>query len=349
MKKVLVSIVIPLYNMEQDIEKCLESIFKQDYDNIEVIVVDDGSTDNSFNICNNIAKKNKKLKVFHTENNGSGPARNYGIEKSSGKYIYFPDADDYMEPTAITKMVEAMCNGENDLVVFGYKSINQIGKVVRCKKYPNLSKKGDEIRDSYSNYFGALSPLGIQGAPWNKFFDLSILKKNKVSFPPLRRHQDEAFIAKYMCYASNIKFIQDILYVHYTNDLKTEWRKYPINYIDSAIGLYESRKETILKWNKNDLAVKQLVENEYVSNVIKALELSFSPKMKFNKQKRKKWIIDTINKTKIINFIDTCTLGKYQRYILKLINKKRYNLLYITLYYKIKIEMTKLYMFIRGK
>ena len=103
--KPLVSIVIPIYNMGDSIESCVKSVLNQDYDNYEVILVDDGSKDNSLEVCNKIAATSALVKVIHTENRGSGPARNTGIENASGRYIYFPDADDYIEPNTISRLV----------------------------------------------------------------------------------------------------------------------------------------------------------------------------------------------------------------------------------------------------
>lgn len=244
-------------------------------------------------------------------------------------------------------MVNAMECGKNDLVVFGYKEIKPNGTLSREKKYPELHQCGEDIRNSYAEYMGSTVSLGIQGAPWNKFFDLEIVRKNGIEYPPLRRHQDEGFIARYMCHVQNVHFIRDVLYTHYTNDLKLQWKKYPIDYIDAVIGLNETRKETILKWNINDKETHKIIQREYICNVIKALELSFSPKMGFDKSQRINWIKEKILVSDICNVTVPDNLGKYQRVIMGIIKDNNINKLYRTLYFKVRIEMSPLYRFIR--
>lgn len=343
-----VSIVVPVYNMADSIEECVKSLVNQDYGNYEIILVDDGSKDDSLERCNNLKRENTIIQVYHTENRGSGPARNHGIDHACGRYIFFPDADDILEKHAISRLVEAMENGNNDLVVFGYREIRPDGALGREKKYPDLHQNGDDIRAHYAEYMGSTVSLGIQGAPWNKFFDLEVVKNNNVRFPPLRRHQDEGFIARYMCYAQHVHFIQDVLYTHFTNDLKLQWKKYPVDYIDAVIGLNETRKETILKWNPDDVDTHVIIQREYICNVIKALELSFSPKMGFNsKKERIAWITDKLTSSGIRDVCIPANLGKYQRYIMGIIKSGNTNRLYHALHFKVRVEMSALYRLIR--
>ena len=107
----LVSIVVPVYNMGTSIKICVESLIKQSYKNIEILLVDDGSTDNSLQVCKKFEEVDKRVRVFHTENHGAGPARNYGIKNAKGRYICFPDADDLYEENAVSAIVQAMSNG----------------------------------------------------------------------------------------------------------------------------------------------------------------------------------------------------------------------------------------------
>lgn len=331
----LVSIIVPIYNMGSSIEKCVKSLQVQDYSNIEILLVDDGSKDDSYIRCKNIEKKDSRVKVFHTKNQGSGPARNYGIEHSRGRYIYFPDADDYLEPQAISILVKAMDNGKNDLVVFGFKNIGQNGDVKNIKYYTEMVKKGEEIRREYSPYMTITSIYGIQGAPWNKFFDKKIIDKYNIKFPPLRRHQDEGFIARYMCYVNNVHFITDVLYTYYTNDLSKEWDKYPVTYIEAVKGLYEERKNNILIWNQEDFEVHALIYREYVCNFLKALELSFSPKFNFNKKERKRWILEQLNSMEIVN--ETKAIDRYHKIVYNLAQRRSF-LLYPVLEFKVFME-----------
>lgn len=338
-----VSIVVPVYNMGDKIEICVRSLMEQTYKNIEIILVDDGSKDDSYQHCLHLAEIDSRIIALHTENRGSGPARNYGIEHATGTYIYFPDADDYLEPNAIAILVDAIKDGECDLVVFGFRNVNRTGKEISIKSYVSTVRDGDTIRKNYSPYMTTSSEFGIQGAPWNKFFDLSIIKAHGIEYPPLRRHQDEGFIARYMCYAQKVRFIEDVLYTYYVNDLKKEWQKYPVDYIDAVIGLYETRKDTILTWNPEDEKTHDLVANEYICNVIKSLELSFSPKMNFSNKQRKIWMREIIAKSNINLVSPPKILGYYQRKIFELIRRSRLDLLYKILRCKVLLQKSRLY------
>lgn len=338
MNEPLVSIVVPIYNMGDKIESCMKSILRQDYHNYEVILVDDGSQDNSLEVCHKIAASSPIVKVVHTENRGSGPARNSGIEMAKGRYIYFPDADDYIEPNTITILVKAIQENNSDLVVFGFKNVNTAGLTTSIKQYADLFRDGSEIRTDYADYMTTYSKYGIQGAPWNKFFDLDIIKRNEVRFPSLRRHQDEGFIGRYMCYVKRVHFIKDVLYTYYTNDLLLEWKKYPVDYIDAVIGLNEVRKETILTWNLSDKKTHELIQKEYICNVVKCLELSFSPKMNFDRRRRKTWMREAITKTGVRNAIVPSILRPYQRVMMGIIKFLPLDLLYLALFTKVYIE-----------
>ena len=93
----LISIVVPVYNVEKYIEKCVNSITNQVYNNLEIILVNDGSTDNSGKLCDSLSKLDDRIKVYHKENGGLSDARNYGVERANGKYIGFVDSDDFID------------------------------------------------------------------------------------------------------------------------------------------------------------------------------------------------------------------------------------------------------------
>lgn len=334
----LVSIVIPVYNMGNKIKTCTRSIMNQTYKNIEIILVDDGSKDNSLKQCFELSQEDERIKVIHTENRGSGPARNEGIKNASGKYIYFPDADDYLDPSAIEILVRTMENAQCDLIVFGYRYVGLNGELISVKQYDNNLFKSDLVRKNYSEYFSLSGRHTIQGAPWNKFFSLEVIKDNNIFYPALRRHQDEGFIARYMNVSTNVVFIEEILYTYYVNDLEKQWDKYPVDYIEAVKGLYKERKSNVLQWNEDDMKTHDLVYSEYICGFIKAIELSFSPKHKLNYKKRKRWILERIKDSEIDVVYVPMVLGKYQKIVLDLIRKRRINKLYFILWIKVNIE-----------
>ena len=332
-----VSVIVPVYNMGGKIRKSVESIIAQTYENLEIILVDDGSKDDSLEQCLELEKDYSRVKVYHTENRGSGPARNHGIENATGDYLYFPDADDYIEPDAIKILVSNALSTDADMVLCGYRDVDEKGKILYEKKYKQVLVSGEEIRNNYAYYKVTAPEFGLRGAPWNKLFKASVVHENNVAYPPLRRHQDEAFIGRYFCFCNSAIFISDVLYTYFTNDQKTEWEKYPVDYIDAVNGLYEERKQNVLIWNQNDKQTKDMVLKEYICNFIKALELSFSPKFSFNAKQRKAWMKKQVDRSAILSVEIPASLGLYQRIAMKLISNDSKMLLYWALGFKVTV------------
>lgn len=328
----LVSIIIPVYNMEKSLSDSVNSILRQDYENIEVILVDDGSKDGSYDVCRTLASKDDRVRCIHTENRGSGPARNTGIEASSGRYLYFPDADDYLEPNAISVLAAAMDNGKYDLVVFGYKCLTSNGDLVSEKKYEEYETTGENVRNDFTEFFGMSNRYSVQGAPWNKFFDGETVRKNKISYPPLRRHQDEGFIARYITYCENIHFIPDVLYSYYQNTAGLEWKKYPADYIDAVLGLRDIWNETLMRWNPSDISAHTLTKKKIFSKIIKALELSYSPKMGLNFFSRRKWLAKVCGEIPLSGYEIKIAGSLYQRIIWICARMHMYYMLSLVLY-----------------
>ena len=126
----LVSVIIPIYNMENFLVKCLDSVRCQSYQNLEIILVDDGSTDKSALLCDCFAEIDSRIYVIHKENGGLGSARNAGLERASGEYIYFLDSDDYIEQVLIERAVEALERTESDWCGFWAVREDQKGRVL---------------------------------------------------------------------------------------------------------------------------------------------------------------------------------------------------------------------------
>src|SRR5690554_2626737 len=119
-KNGLLSIIVPVYNMEQYIEKCIMSIFLQTYKNIEIILIDDGSTDNSGNLCDKYSVIDPRVKVIHKENGGLSSARNAGLEVAMGEYIGFVDPDDWIEPTMYETMYSNIKKNKSEICICNY-------------------------------------------------------------------------------------------------------------------------------------------------------------------------------------------------------------------------------------
>lgn len=336
----LVSIVVPIYNMGHSVISSVQSLLNQSYRSIEIILIDDGSTDDTYQQCLLLASQDNRIKVKHTENKGSGPARNEGIFMAKGDYLYFPDADDIIAPDAITILVNTIEASSADLIVFGYRQINHSGKLLKEKTYCNCIQLGDQIRQDYANYISTETLYSIQGAPWNKFFKTSIINQYNILFPPLRRHQDECFISKYMCHVRTVQFIDSILYTYTVNGLGDEWKKYPVDYIDSVNSLYLNRTDTILKWNNSNTTVREMVYREYICMFTKAMELSFAPKMQFNYKKRYNWISEQVQKSFLKDMYPPAKMRMYHKILFKFFQHRYLLLAIMCMCTKINIQKT---------
>ena len=133
MKSPLVTVVIPVYNTEKYLDRCIESIINQTYTSLEIILVDDGSVDNCPQMCDNWCDKDRRIKVIHKENAGLGYARNSGISAATGQYICFVDSDDFIQPETITECYFSIKIHNADIVSFGYRQLAKDGSVIKTQ------------------------------------------------------------------------------------------------------------------------------------------------------------------------------------------------------------------------
>lgn len=195
-----VSIIVPVYNAYNSIDRCIKSIINQTYKNIELILINDGSTDKSIDKLKKYEKKYKFIKVIDKENEGVAKTRNLGIKKSTGKYIMFIDNDDYVDNDYVETLVKEIESENYDVVFSGYKRENNNGKIFQKKK---LKKS-------------KWAPYTLQ-APWAKIYKLDYLKKNNIKFFPYKIGEDVYFTMKLISLNPKIKISNYIGYVWYYN------------------------------------------------------------------------------------------------------------------------------------
>lgn len=240
-----ISIIIPVYNAENTIQRCLQSIINQTYNNIEILVIDDGSTDNSFSICKNIASIDNRIKIFHKKNSGPAAARNIGLDNVSGDFVTFIDADDWVENTLIENYVSLLCD-KVDLYICNY-----------IDEYPSQSIKHPKYNlELTSDNILLLEVFQKQAFPflWCKLFRYNVIKDNTIRFDTqLKLSEDNIFIIEYLYHSRGIKLNNKYLY-HYsrnqTNSLSTkqynfEHYLYVTKLIQQYIDLFVEKKYNI--------------------------------------------------------------------------------------------------------
>ena len=175
-----ISIIIPVYNAEKYIKQCIESIINQDYKNIEIILVDDGSTDNSPLLCDNFAKKYNCIKVLHKKNGGASDALNYGVSVATGDYILFIDSDDFIESTSLIRIINVVNENPVDLVFLEAQK-----HFISGKKIPfgdGITKSGVKGKDKdIVLEFLSMCPK-FSGSPCTKLVKKSLFVENDLSF-----------------------------------------------------------------------------------------------------------------------------------------------------------------------
>ncbi len=178
------SIVIPVYNVEKYIEKCLNSIYSQSYNNYEVIIVNDGSKDNSDVVIKKFIKEKQNFSLYKKENGGLSDARNFGVTKSSGDYIVFLDGDDYIEPDLLLNLNEVIKKGKFDVVRYELKLVDENNNVIAKPKTLDITtNKKDRIIKTI------LNGEYIEPA-WLYVYNAKFWKKNKFEYPKGRIHED---------------------------------------------------------------------------------------------------------------------------------------------------------------
>lgn len=174
----LVSIVIPIHNSDETIGCCLESLIQQDYKNIEILCIDDGSTDNTRNICTEYAGRDSRIHYYKKRNNGPGSARNYGIDHSKGKYILFVDSDDTLETDSCSNMCKEMKEDYVDFIICGFHLYRK-GKLVSYQIGKRFSGRKDRF---VTTRFRKMYDDFLINAPWNKMVRTEFLKKYNIRF-----------------------------------------------------------------------------------------------------------------------------------------------------------------------
>lgn len=208
MNKPLVSIIVPVYNCEKYVGRCLDSIVNQTYNDIEVIVVNDGSTDNTQRICEEYDEKYDVIHLYNQENHGVSYSRNFAIKMSKGEYIQFTDSDDYMNEYMIEKMVDSAVDNDSDIVFCEYAyeyEENKKKKIITMKDYSERNVK-DLISDEDSKY---------GGFPWNKLIKKSCI--SRLYNEKLKYYENLLFFLENAEHLKKYSVIHEPLYMYYIN------------------------------------------------------------------------------------------------------------------------------------
>lgn len=212
MEKDKISIIIPVYNTERYLERCITSLLDQTYKNLELIFVDDGSTDKSIEILKNAQKNDRRITVISQKNSGPSAARNKGLSICTGQYIMFCDSDDTVKPNWCEVLYQTIKVNPDSWVICGMKVFDVNEKILDIKK----AKGGIYSKKDYFQIF----MNGLSGAVYNKIYCAWVLKKYNIKFDISRRlGEDVLFNIDYFTYMKNIVVIEKELYNYYRYDI----------------------------------------------------------------------------------------------------------------------------------
>lgn len=259
----MISVIIPVYNCEKWIGRCLDSIICQSYSDLEIIVIDDGSDDGSYPIIKEYSQKDGRIKIHSNSNHGVGFTRNYGISLANGEYIAFVDSDDYVESDYFEKLIQPMSNTEIDLVISGYKII--------LDKDGKMHEKSVSLNyDVANNLKGILSDEILEmieyiNSPCLKLYRLSIINEFHIQFPDdMKTGEDLAFNLEYYEHVRKYKYIKYEGYCYYQNDASVTHSNSPLLF-ECALRVYRKGKAFLVKYGVKNAGV---INAEWVYGIV---------------------------------------------------------------------------------
>ena len=329
MEESLISVIIPVFNVEKYLVDCIESIMCQTYKNIEILLIDDGSTDKSGEICDAYKMFDDRIKVFHKDNEGLGLTRNYGIDRAGGKYIVFVDSDDYLSHDAIELLEKN--SKDYDTVIAGYTKVKNSGKKLYVEKYnKEIFINDDVVNKLLPRFIGSLP--GIKDSIFTtvcaKLYSTELIKENKIKFKSERKFQSEdlGFQFDYFLYSKNVCVIDESIYYYRfnPNSLTTLYKE---NRFDETIKVYKYINETIKSLKLPEEAYLRNKKMLFVQ--VRACLSQESKKIsKKNRDKRYESIKKIIENEVLCDAINNYPielLNFKQKLFINLIKNKKYN------------------------
>lgn len=227
-----ISIIVPIYNVEKYLTQCIESILAQTFEDFELLLIDDGSTDSSLEVCLNYEKKDKRIKVFSKMNGGVSSTRNYGLSKSTGQYIAFVDPDDWIHPSMYERMIAKMVEENVEVVMCGYQSFgdNVSERIMKITDANKLLTGQSVVSELLNDIIGPKTlnsgDANTMGSVWRMIVKSDVIKKNNFKFEeniPLM--EDVIFCTQLFTKVKSVYLMEECFY-YYRILVNSAMRKY---------------------------------------------------------------------------------------------------------------------------
>ncbi len=280
-----VSIIVPVYQVEKYIAQCIESVLNQTLTDFELILVDDGSKDNSGKICDEYSEKDDRIIVIHTDNFGAATARNMGLARATGRYIAFLDGDDYLAGNMLARLYEEIDGSEYDIVASDFLNILPDEKDNFSLNLEEKTVSGREVLEHLKNG----KNYGVWTIVWNKIYKREVLENLK--FPDGKYFEDEFFSDRLYLNSNQIRVIPDILCYHRVLSSSTMNTQKTENYLD----LLDALKERIKIYFENKYSESEIykVLIYLLDPFTRCAEAKFSGENKQRVKEMRKFIITT--------------------------------------------------------
>lgn len=266
-----ISVIVPIYNTQKFLKKCVESILKQTYTNFEVLLIVDGSPDNCLAICSEYAKNDKRIKVINKENEGLEKTRRVGLIHAKGEYITHIDSDDWVDETAFQKMLEAAESSNADIVIAKFcRVMDKFGLIKKPSPYNlphNLIIENEVfLKDYFINFFG-VNKFSV--SMWAKLYKKSFIDQIDIKLGGFDMGEDLYYNIQVFPKTSKIHFIDAPIYFYRFGGMTTKLNE---KIIEAAIGMYNLKKITIEQYNKPEYTKYIVIEMvNYLKSYVKML------------------------------------------------------------------------------
>ncbi|NDW19004.1 glycosyltransferase [Dysgonomonas sp. 216] len=273
----LISVIIPVYNTEKYLSRCLDSVIKQTYTKLEIILINDGSTDSSGDICDNYAQQDSRIKVVHKKNAGVSAARNSGLMYANGDYISFIDSDDRIEHNMYEILTSHLKDCQADIVRFNaYRGKHIMNRIPFDGLYENQKLKTEILHTMIgADKFGGTF---IQGVLWMHLFKRVVIEDNNIRFSPdLRQNEDRLFTITTISHSKSVLFVNDVLY-HYELNGDSLTQSYKEGRWEQELIYLDMLKQNVIEPlsradNKMDLTPR--LQNDYLLRAIVSIHYEF--------------------------------------------------------------------------
>ena len=261
------SVIIPVYNVEKYIDRCLKSIISQNYDDLEIIVIDNGSTDSSGSICDTYASEYSNISVYHIENHGVSAARNFGLAKAQREFICFVDADDYLVGNLFSNMENQLDSGLDLLVFSYYNSLEKnLSETTRSAKI--LPIEGKKDRNQFIALFTGLFLSDMMYTVWNKIYRREFLEEHRIMFEQYELGEDVRFNLNVFECVHTISFSKTCYYVYVSGRTDSAMGQYNPYRMSYQLEELEKVDQLMTGWDiHDDQFIDQIKARILMSNI----------------------------------------------------------------------------------